>query len=701
VVSFVSKYVPSCFKDVFGQDPAVLLLSRLVLGEKKGMSILLHGSVGSGKTTLARIYGKALNCDETREPPCNKCKSCMGLDDETKFHEIDCPSIRDLEGLREFLQSARPPSPGRWRVLFFDEAHALKALPGAFDLLLKTVEEPPERVIFCFATTEFNNIPPALRSRVFPVKIRQLNAALAIAFLSDVARKEQILPTPEPEALALIAGLADGQPRDLLQRLDQVQRDGDVTVARVRAVFGVDHTSELIEYFMSLASGDQGEQTRKMSEWREEVATKLRLVQLFLLALYYNQILKLSVIVDPLIHSIPAQDRQYIVEGFRTRLEPVGVELNAFWRGMIALLPPVTSNQSDATLLLQLALFHHFVCRPGAPAPSVPTREIRGSGVECWPSRTRRKHEAAILRKPRRPNVEHDLERLTFAQVAALVNAASHCVQAYSQLFNARITIWHRAFGCGDAAGAASSMSEISRKLGNILTLRPPVPYLRLAVQEHDDQAGFCARMIVHVPDDEIERVESWLREQSLEAGTPEGGYEAVEFKPCDLQPPLGAKRVAFHWECVRWLCAGVNAKELGWDPKTKRWQNLLKLLKVTKGRKAGNIGGRKRWSASYALSKGLEEWADYKMPFLSAFDDGEWGRIRDGWELDEYEVRRRLRADRAAEIALVESKFPRGHNDRIDAERQSELDRVIMNWSDDPTEWERGRPVWWETPEI
>ena len=119
-----------------------------------------------------------------------------------------------------FRSINRPPSTGKCRVIFVDEAHALAKMKGLFDSLLKSIEELEDNVIYCFATTEFDRMPAALISRLAILEIRKLDTAEAIRFLNRIAAKEGIIC--EPEALALIAGLADGQPRDLLQRLDQM-----------------------------------------------------------------------------------------------------------------------------------------------------------------------------------------------------------------------------------------------------------------------------------------------------------------------------------------------------------------------------------------------------------------------------------------------------------------------------------------------
>ena len=124
------------------------------------------------------------------------------------------------------------PTLGHPRLIFFDEAHSIGRFRNGYDFLLKLVEEPPPGIVFCFATTEFDRISKALRSRLFQIEIRPLGLDLGITFLRDIANKEGI--QYEDEALALLVGLGQGLPRDVLQALDQVRELGDVTRELVR-----------------------------------------------------------------------------------------------------------------------------------------------------------------------------------------------------------------------------------------------------------------------------------------------------------------------------------------------------------------------------------------------------------------------------------------------------------------------------------
>jgi len=217
------QYRPDVFEDVRGQPHAVRVLTELIKRGQKGHNLLLHGAIGSGKTSLVRIFEKALNCEHPTPTgsPCGACRFCQ-TEDRAKLglREYDTSgSGGDVQKIDMWLESHyQTPTEYKWQVLFFDEAHSITK--QASDSLLKRVEEPLDNVIFCFATTEFDKLRPALRSRAIQLEIHPLSAAEAISLLQQVAEKEEI--AYEDEALALLAGVVGGQPRDLLSALEEV-----------------------------------------------------------------------------------------------------------------------------------------------------------------------------------------------------------------------------------------------------------------------------------------------------------------------------------------------------------------------------------------------------------------------------------------------------------------------------------------------
>jgi DNA polymerase III subunit gamma/tau len=260
VGSLAIRHRPKVFKKVEGQGHAVEFLSQLIIEGQICRNILLHGAIGSGKTTLARIYAKALICQEQPIPggsPCLHCKSCTGIEagETTNFHELDAPSFENFAQLKEKIDSLVLGASKNWRrVIFIDEAHSLARYPNSFDYLLKKVEEPSEGISYCFATTAFDKISPALRSRLHCLEIRSLLLSDSIKFLERITAAEKIKTSPD--ALALIAGLAEGQPRNMLHVLEVVSRNGEVTLDRVRQIYNFGYTDILKRYFIALGQGE-------------------------------------------------------------------------------------------------------------------------------------------------------------------------------------------------------------------------------------------------------------------------------------------------------------------------------------------------------------------------------------------------------------------------------------------------------------
>jgi DNA polymerase-3 subunit gamma/tau len=166
---------------------------------------------------------------------CSSCRIILEEGDPLRFKEFDAPLFETLESFEDTVNSyVSPPILGRRRLIFVDEFHSIARFKHGYEFLLKMVEEPKPGIAFCFATTEVDRISKALRSRLFDIEIRPLGLDLGITFLRDIADKEGI--PYEDEALALLAGLGQGQPRNLLQALDQVREVGDVTREQVRNI---------------------------------------------------------------------------------------------------------------------------------------------------------------------------------------------------------------------------------------------------------------------------------------------------------------------------------------------------------------------------------------------------------------------------------------------------------------------------------
>jgi DNA polymerase III subunit gamma/tau len=687
----VHRHRPKIFEDVRGQDFPVAYLSGLILKGRACRNILLHGSIGSGKTSLARIYAKALNCERPSQAtgsPCLTCDSCISIEADTKhpaFTELDAPQFRRLDDLNrrmtDLLQVKLKPH-GR-RVIFIDEAQSLSnpKYKDSYDFLLKRVEEPPPNTSFCFATTAPEKIKSALRSRCAQLKIYPLSVEKSIEYLEDIASKENI--PFEREALLLIAGLGERQPRNMLQALDQVSDGGnaerlDVTRERVVDVFGISRTVYLCNYFVTLGRGDFALQTKAFFDWNETVQVKARLIQLFLVSMYYNDLCAVGVPIDFVIASIRVPERLPILDAFRQRLGPVN--LKHFFEDMMTVWPVVTSALSDEALLMHVIRLQRLANRSQATrrVETVPDRIPEGSITRK--ERVRRVRVSNV-NPPlvRIPKLKRDPNYLTIDNAAQLIRSASFAVQEHGIKFNTQIMIRHTKFGCKTQEEASDHFARFSKALDS--RLKAWVGYgHRLCVQEVNEADGFSGRVVAFIADERAQLLRRWSERWDHEFRVAGEEDHAITFEIV----PAG-DRLEAHWRCVRWLCGGLNQQE----PLAARLNIEPEFRRV-----AGDIGQRTRMPISDSLKPGKIENVENEagLKLLSAFDDQAWDRLYDGWELEEHLSR--MMHTRLRQAAIEEVRQSYAHTPEEQAGIEAALVELRASWPDKYAR-ERSWPVW------
>ena len=215
------KWRPSNFDEVRGQDHIVTTLKNQIEMNRIGHAYLFCGTRGTGKTSIAKIFAKAVNCEHpVNGSPCNECAMCRAVNEQRSMNviEIDAASNNGVDNIREIREEvAYSPSEGKYKVYIIDEVHMLSI--GAFNALLKTLEEPPSYVIFILATTEAHKIPITILSRCQRYDFRRISTGTIAERLRELADAEGI--DAEDAALAYVARMADGSMRDALSLLDQ------------------------------------------------------------------------------------------------------------------------------------------------------------------------------------------------------------------------------------------------------------------------------------------------------------------------------------------------------------------------------------------------------------------------------------------------------------------------------------------------
>jgi DNA polymerase III subunit gamma/tau len=270
------KYRPQTFAELIGQDAMVRTLANAIERGRIAHAFLLTGVRGVGKTSTARLIAKALNCigpDGQGQPtiePCGVCEHCRAISEGRHIDviEMDAASHTGVENMREIIDAVRYASvSARYKIYIIDEVHMLSK--GAFNALLKTLEEPPEHVKFLFATTEVNKVPVTVLSRCQRFDLRRIPAEKLVAHFSEVSKAEGV--EVEAEAIAMIAMAAEGSVRDGLSILDQAiaHGAGAVTAAQVRDMLGLADRGRIRRLLEMVLSGDATAALTQLDEAHE------------------------------------------------------------------------------------------------------------------------------------------------------------------------------------------------------------------------------------------------------------------------------------------------------------------------------------------------------------------------------------------------------------------------------------------------
>lgn len=360
------KWRPQVFADVIGQEAITNALKNQILNDKIGHAYMFTGTRGTGKTTCAKLFAKAVNCENPNgAEPCGECVSCLGMDDGSILDvvEIDAASNNGVDDVRELREeTAYRPSRSRFRVYIIDEVHMLST--AAFNALLKILEEPPSHVIFILATTEIHKVPATILSRCQRFDFMRIPAEDIAARVQFVADEEKL--GLEPQAADLIARLADGAMRDALSLLDTCAGIGQTVDAElVRRMAGVADKNYLFNISTAVQQKDTAALMTLVAGLRAQSVDVRRLCE-ELVHHYRNFMLVMADSTGALLESVPTEDRQRYIEEAEKISEKSSIKA---LRRLAAAMDKM-GRSPDPRIELELALFD--LCeQPEAALPPV------------------------------------------------------------------------------------------------------------------------------------------------------------------------------------------------------------------------------------------------------------------------------------------------------------------------------------------
>ncbi len=379
------KWRPQRFEEIIGQEHVTRTLQRALIAGRIAHAYLFAGPRGTGKTTTARILAKAVNCTGDPGPagrPCNICPSCLAINEgrAVDLIEIDAASNRGIDEIRDLRERVRfAPAEFRYKVYIVDEVHMLT--PEAFNALLKTLEEPPEHVIFILATTEPQRIPPTVLSRCQRFDFRRVRVADVVRRLETIAQAEGLRATRE--ALELIARSATGSVRDAESLLDQLLvygREGMLDVAEVQAVLGVRGSEQVARLVDALVARDLPQGLRLVQELADE-GVDLRQFNRELVG-YLRDLLYLAVTQGAAEHLDVARE---VLDGMRAQVQRTNVTDLAAWLRRFSQLDAELRAGWYGQLPLELAVVESIL--PAVAPQAVPQEVSRPAPTAAPPAR--------------------------------------------------------------------------------------------------------------------------------------------------------------------------------------------------------------------------------------------------------------------------------------------------------------------------
>jgi DNA polymerase III gamma/tau subunit len=688
---WAEKYRPRRFEDVLGQAKAVEQISRLVT-EGDPRSLVISGPTGTGKTTLAQIYARALLCTQrwASGSPCLVCPACQEFEEDLhpdfEFYGPEKQTVTEVIELVTGVLSLNPMEAQR-HVILFDEVRASRR---AYSVLLDALKKFTDTGVFIFTLIDAEELPTPLRDRAMEVVLAEAEPNAVLNSLLRICEGEAV--AYEDEALELIAGTTDSF-RHASRDLQTLASAGKVMVDAVYAQVLGPRFGWLVRYFEALGAGDLDRQLKELDQTLPDAGGRADLI------LGLINTLKLKFIGPTLVAGarrlsvVSDEDLYRILRIFEDLAQASKVSLLVLWDSVMAFWSQGPARYTRESLRAHAIRFHDLV---RAMARDDPFTELIAPRLEAPAAKTPETPSASAAPRKRSRRLTVGPESgapsayLSRAQAADLYEAATFALQVRGAAFNTIIRLDWEAAGRTDEA-LARAASELLHQFQ--LRLKSwgydDVGGLhRVALHERGTSGGLFTTVVAHVPTRHQVSARAWL-------GHPRRAQQWGVKVTADIETPrTWPAAVERQWKLMREAWRGVDPALLADNARA-----LVDVLEVAPNRRrAAGVVACRRYSVSFGLAEAArkKEAASF-APHFSAFATRRWDFLFKGWERAENDIRQSTRAKWAAKMVALERQFGGGGQLEKEAVRR-EFEKYQRNQIDNnlrrPPPWGRGERV-------